>query len=369
MSNIKIDQALKTPPGAGNWPLSGAGAGLGGVMRAEPEDFRVEEWRPEPLSGDGEHWVVRIEKRGHNTDHVAQTLARLCGVGREAVGFAGQKDRHAVTVQDFSIHLPGRGLPEGWAAALPEGVGVLEVGRHRRKIRPGHLAGNRFSIRLRDCAPRPDAARAVAERLLRHGAPNYFGPQRFGHEGGNVALGRALLAGIQVEGRRPTRHQRGMYLSAVRSELFNAVLAERIRAGWFQALLSGDVAMLAGRGACFRVEEVEAERPRFERGEIWPTGPLFGRKLMQPTGVPGEMEAAVAAEAGEVLAQLEGMGMEGERRALMMVPAGLTLTWEGRDVVFSFTLPKGGYATVVLREFMEGGEAGTSRNTVADFFE
>lgn len=323
-------------------------------MRALPEDFQVEEWRPEPLSGDGEHWVVRIEKRGHNTDHVAQWLARACGVGREAVGFAGQKDRHALTIQDFSVHLPGRALPEGLADQAPEGVRLLETGRHRRKIRPGHLAGNRFRIRLRGCRYRPEEAVATARRLTTEGVPNYFGPQRFGHDGGNVTHGREILAGARPQGGRHSRHQQGLYLSAVRSDLFNQVLAERIRAGLFQELLEGDVAMLAGRSACFRVEDLAAERPRFDTREILPTGPLYGRKLMAPTGRAGEMETAVAAAAGEVVAQLERAGLDGERRALILLPAGLELTWEGEDLLLAFTLPKGAYATVVLREFMEG---------------
>ncbi|MBF0285584.1 MAG: tRNA pseudouridine(13) synthase TruD [Magnetococcales bacterium] len=336
------------------WPLASPGGGLGGRLRESLEDFRVEELRPEPLSGEGEHWILRIEKRGLTTDQAAQWLAAACGCRREGIGHAGLKDRQGVTVQDLSVHLPGKSLP---SLAPPPGLTLLTVDRHHRKIRPGHLAGNRFVVRLRGVEGERGRGEEAAAWLLRHGVPNYFGEQRFGRDGDNAAQGRRLLSGERMP--RLDRHQRGILLSAVRSELFNDVLAERIRRGWFTRLLPGDVAQLEGRSACFRVEDAGVEGERFQRGEIHPTGPLFGKGLMSPTGEPGALEEAVGGTAAQTLAQLADAGLEGARRALRILPKGFEMAWEGEDLLLRFDLPRGAYATTLLRELRESEPAAT----------
>ncbi|MBF0137206.1 MAG: tRNA pseudouridine(13) synthase TruD [Magnetococcales bacterium] len=333
-------------------PLATPGCSLGGEIKTTPETFQVTEIRPERPDGEGEHWILTIEKSGVTTEQVVDWLARACSCPRMAIGYAGLKDRWARATQEFSVHLPKRELPD-LVPLQPPGVRLLAAARHRRKIRIGHLTGNHFRICLwgcQDTEAHQQRATAMAAWIIQHGFPNYFGPQRFGRQGDNAQTGMAMLAGQKVQG---NRKQRGLYLSAVRSELFNRVLARRIQAGLFTRLLEGDIAQLQGRSACFAVTSADGEEPRFHAGEIHPTGPLFGRELLQPTGEPGAMEADVAAAEADILLRLSEFGVQGERRALRVIPADLVLAWEGSNLWLQFTLPRGAYATSLLREFMQ----------------
>ncbi|OSM00449.1 tRNA pseudouridine(13) synthase TruD [Magnetofaba australis] len=346
-------------------PLAGPAAtlgGIGGSLKRELEDFQVFEVRPLRDEPAGEHCVVTLEKRDRTTDQAAHALARASGVNRGAIGYAGLKDREGITVQAFSIHAP-RGLPEDWTAGLESNLRVLDQVWRSRKIKPGQLTGNRFVIRLRDCGDAQtsdetlrERVQSIAQWVSQYGFPNAFGQQRFGRGGGNLESGLQLLA-AGPRGRLPqriSRHQKGLMLSSVRSELFNRTLAQRIEAGAYTQLLEGDIAQLAGRSACFPVADLAAEQARFAAGEINATGPLFGEKMLTPHGQPGAWEAeALASLGGEALmAQLVAMRMEGQRRALRVVPKDLCIDWEGRDALFTFELPKGAYATTLLREFM-----------------
>ncbi len=196
-----------------------------GILRAAPEDFFVDEDLGFAADGLGEHVFVRLEKRGANTDFVAKELARFAGVRPDAVSYAGMKDRHAVTRQTFSIHLPGKADPD-WSALLHAEFRVLEAVRHSRKLQRGALKGNRFRIVLRDVQGDSDAAGKVVEAICAQGVPNYFGEQRFGREAANVGK-----AHVMFKGKRVQRHERSLLLSAARSHLFNAVLAERVGKG------------------------------------------------------------------------------------------------------------------------------------------
>lgn len=359
MSNGKSHAGQIIPPadglslGVGARPLPLTGAGLGGELKVTPEDFRVEELRPEPLSGEGEHFVVQVEKRGLTTEAVADWLARACGVGKGAVGYAGLKDKQAVAVQSFSVHLPG---VRDWPVApdrLPAGLRLLEVGRHARKIRPGHLAGNRFQVRLRGrfaAGAEREVAR-VAAWVGQYGFANYFGEQRFGFEGANVAAGLALLQ--RGRSGRGDRHQSGLLVSSVRSALFNQVLALRVAADCFDRLLDGDVAQLAGRSAAFLAPVADVEAKRFASGAIHPSGPLYGRNLLQAEGEPGEWERRVAEAEAEAVGWLAGFGLDGGRRAVRVIPQGLSWQWQEGGCLFSFSLPAGVYATELMRCFCE----------------
>lgn len=336
-------------------PLASGGAGLGGTIKSEPEDFRVEEAPGEPLSGEGEHAVVRLEKRGMTTPAAAEWLARRFGVSPRQVGYAGMKDKWAVTIQDFSIQDMNRPPPD-LESDLPEGFRVLSLGRDGRKIKVGHRRGNRFAIRVRGARRDDESVKRVAGFLTRFGAPNFFGPQRFGRAGDNFETGLQVLARGKTLHRKDKRgrKERGILISAVRSELFNRVLAARLSGGLFQELLAGDVAQLDRRSGCFAVETLETEQARFGAGEIHATGPLYGRKLMVPAGQPLEMEEKIAQEAGEAVSLLEAFGVDGARRALRVIPEDLTWAYEGDDLVLTFGLPKGAYATSIVREFMNG---------------
>ncbi len=225
---------------------------LAARIRVVPEDFRVEELDAFEASGEGEHLLLTVEKRGMNTGFVAGAIARWAGVQELAVGFAGQKDRHAVTVQRFSVQLPGREAPD-LALLEQDGLRVLAQARHRRKLSRGALDGNRFALVLREVQGDRGAIEDRLEQIAARGVPNAFGDQRFGHGGGNVGKALAMFA-QGPRGKRIGREQRAMLLSAARSALFNRVLATRVADGSWERELEGEVWMLDGSRSVFGPE-------------------------------------------------------------------------------------------------------------------
>ena len=321
-------------------------------IRTGVEDFQVEELDGFEPSGDGEHVLLTVEKRGMNTAFVARAIARWAAVPEHAVGYAGMKDRHAVTRQRFSVQLPGREAPE-IATLEQEGLRVLAQSRHRRKLPRGALAGNRFVLTLRQVEGAHDAVEARLAAMAAQGVPNAFGEQRFGHGGGNVHKALAMFAQAG-RGRRIGREQRSLLLSAARSALFNRVLAARVAAGNWAHGMEGEVRALSGSRSVFGPEPwSEALQARLQAGDIHPSGPLWGRGGLRSEGACAELELAALAEP-ESLALRDGLeraGLEQERRALRVRPGGFTWQWEAADVlVLSFSLPPGSYATAVLQQ-------------------
>ena len=332
---------LDTPRGYGPPPARAA-------LSADPEDFRVTEIEKFRPSGDGAHAWLRIRKRGVNTEEVAAVLARTAGTPRSAVGFAGMKDRLAVAVQWFSVDLAGRAEPR-WAALESDAIEVLEVARHRRKLRRGALLGNRFEIVLRDVMVPGAGLDARLRAIGAGGVPNYFGPQRFGRDAANLRHARSLL----VERRRiRDRYRRGLALSAARAHVFNRVLAARVSAGVWAAPVSGDVMMLDGRGSVFGIDRVDEETAaRAARGEIHPTGPLWGRGARLVAGAARDIEDRAMAEAAALCDGLERERVSQGRRALRVNVRGIEGNVEPRGrVSLAFDLPPGAYATTVLGE-------------------
>ena len=330
------------------------------TLRSIPEDFLVEELIPYIPSGAGEHLWVRVRKRGLNTEEVAKQLARLAGITRRDVGYAGMKDRHAVTVQWFSLYLPGRADPV-WGP-LPEGIQILESIRHSRKLKIGALSGNRFVIVLRDCQGEHAVTLRRIEEISVLGVPNYFGEQRFGHSGDNIAAARAMFSGNL---RTRDRKLGGIYLSAARSFLFNEVLALRVSATSWNQALPGDALNLNGSRSYFVPEIIdETIQRRMSEGDVHPTGPLWGRGELPTQANVREMEVAVAAEHAELAHGLERAGLEQERRALRLFPKDLGVQWlDAQSLQLTFILPPGSYATVLLREVTV---LGTSTMAVGD---
>lgn len=329
---------------------------LSAVIRSQPEDFQVFEIDGFQASGSGEHLLLTIEKRGMNTAFAASLTARWAGVSDAAIGHAGLKDRHAVTRQRLSVHLPGREAPDVSLleqAAQQSGAGqylrVLSQARHSRKLPRGALAGNRFVLLLRDVQGDRDAIHARLRQIADGGVPNYFGEQRFGRGGGNVQAALAMFAG-----RRVRRDQRSHLLSAARSELFNQVLAGRVRAGSWNRGLDGEVWMLDGSRSVFGPEpDSEALNARLSTMDIHPTGPLWGRGELRSTGAARAQElAALAGEQALALrAGLEIAGLRQERRATRLRLEQLVWNWlEDGVLELSFALPPGAYATTVLSE-------------------
>ena len=384
--------------------------GIGGLMKAELDDFVVEEVPLYQPAGEGQHTYVLLEKRGITTLEAVRLIAGALGVPPRAVGYAGQKDARAVTRQTISID--GVDPAQVEALTLP-GIGILSVSRHRNKLKLGHLAGNRFTVRVRavpqDSLP---LAEAVLAALSLRGLPNYFGQQRFGMRQNTHLLGQALLRGDDDEfvleylgrpqrGERPdsqaaraavdagdydaalsqwpndlreerrvlaalVRHDvnvsravrvldRGMRrfcVSAYQSYLFNRLLVQRIQT--VDRLEPGDVAFIHASGGAFIVQDPAAEQSRADRFEISPSGPLFGPKLLQAEALPGQREADMLADSGLSLAEfrLPGTKMKGARRPFRVPLADMQVSWDD-GLLLQFQLPPGSYATGVLREVMK----------------
>ena len=321
-------------------------------FRGTPEDFRVEEIDAFAADGDGEHLLLTIEKRGENTMHVARRLARWAGIADVGIGWAGMKDRHAVTVQRFSVHLPRRVAPDLAALETPGADGrpslrVIASAWHRRKLPRGASHGNRFTLVLREVRGDRDAIQARLQALAEGGLPNYFGEQRFGRGGDNVDAARRMFAGARVH-----RDQRSIYLSAARSELFNAVLAGRIADGDWATGADGEVWMLDGRQSVFGPEPLDdALRARAAAGDIHPTAPLWGRGESRSGAALQAREAAWLAPFADLRAGLEAAGLSQERRATRVRVAEAGWTWPAPDILeLRFALPPGAYATGLLAE-------------------
>lgn len=321
---------------------------LAARMRVAPEDFFVEELAGFEPSGSGEHLLLTIEKRGMNTAFAARSLAQWAGVDEMAIGYAGLKDRHAVTRQRFSVHLPRKVAPD-IASLQVEGLRVLEHAWHAKKLPRGALAGNRFVLVLRDVEGDPGAIDTRLQQIAARGVPNFFGEQRFGRGGDNP--GKALA---MFEGRRVRRDERGMLLSAARSALFNQVLQARVDADCWDTPLDGEVWMLAGSRSVFGPEPLSAEiEQRLAAFDIHPSGPLWGRGELRSTGDAAAFELAAIADpvALRLRDGLERAGLKQERRALRLQPADLSWRWlERTSLELAFSLPPGTYATVVLAE-------------------
>jgi tRNA pseudouridine13 synthase len=399
--------------------------GIGGRIKQRPEDFLVEEIPAYAPSGRGEHVFLFVEKRGLSTMEVARRLARHFGVREQAVGYAGLKDKNAITRQVFSVHAPGKTAEDFPQIADPKIV-VLWADQHENKLRTGHLKGNRFSIRVRGVRfSDARAAGATLERLAAQGAPNRVGEQRFGLLGNNHLIGLAMVLGeprrgldlllgrwaerpdLQpgaradyaagrfeqaARGYPPTarseilalralasgaeaaraleavpRRVRRYYLSALQSAAFNAVLDERVRAGTLGKLVEGDVAYKHENGAVFGVDGPTADDPataaRAERLEISPSGPMWGPKMKRAAGVVDRAELAALEGIGVPLGRLEAYALEnpgaidGTRRPLRVpvidpeIEGGADEL--GQYVRCAFELPRGAFATVVLREIMK----------------
>ncbi len=322
---------------------------LRGVVRQQPEDFQVEEELGFELTGEGEHLCLHIQKRNVNTADVAKNIAKLAGVKQVDVSYAGLKDRRAVTTQWFSVYLSNRPEPD-WKRLESDEIKILESRRHHRKLRRGSLRGNRFRLVVK--ALRGD--RSDLEERLRSikagGVPNYFGEQRFGHA--NLERAVALFEGrIKVR----DRHKRSIYLSAARSAIFNTALSRRVGSETWCTALAGDLMMLRGSSSVFSAEEIdEAIVRRVEEHDIFPTGPLWGKGASSVQGEVAELERGVGKDFDLFAEGLARAGMKQERRALVLLPESFEWSVLDDEMVLSFSLPSGCYATSLLREIVYG---------------
>jgi tRNA pseudouridine13 synthase len=334
--------ALDPPRAWGETPVSGA-------LRVEPADFVVEERLGFEPDGGEAHRLLKVEKVGSNTLFVARALAARAGTAPSDVGFAGLKDRRAIARQWFSV--PAARDTASFVGYTGDGFRVLSEHPHSRKLRRGALAGNHFRIRVRGLQGDAGAISARIDRVVAAGMPNYFGPQRFGLDGANLRrVRRWLETGRLPRGREP----RAFLLSSARALAFNAVLGARVAAGTWNRLLPGEVVNLSGSRSVFSVEHPdEGLLERLRQGDVSPTGPLPGAGGVLPGDEAGRVEAAALQSVAPLPGLLSAVGMRGERRALVVRPAAFRHGRDGDALTVEFDLPRGAYATSVLREILD----------------
>ncbi len=319
------------------------------VLKAVAEDFQVDEVLDIPLSGEGEHLWLWVEKRNLNTEEAARRIARAAGVPLRSISYAGLKDRQALTRQWFSLHLPGKADPV-LGKAEDETLKILETRRHQRKLQRGAHSANGFTLRLTQLdADRADLE-ARLERIKAQGVPNYFGLQRFGFEGSNVHGAREYAERQELP---VQRNLRSRLLSAGRSYLFNRALAERVGNGsWNQAQV-GDLLAFTDSRSFFPAGEAECQDPRLAILDLHPTGPLWGAGESPASGEVQALEAEVVAAEPAIAKWLAEAGMKHERRILRLPIGGLSWHYPGPDILqLEFVLPTGCFATAVVRELV-----------------
>ena len=321
---------------------------VAGAIGPAPEDFEVDELPLYEPSGEGPHLYVRIRKRGVTTVDAVDAIAHAAAVRARDVGYAGLKDKHAVTTQWLS--LPEQAAdPSAWA--MPEAIELLEVSRHRNKLRTGHQRGNRFRLRLVGCSEGDEArARALIERIAERGLANYYGAQRFGYGGHNLARALEWLRrGARSRGKKARLHQ-NLYPSVIQSEVFNRYVTARLAAG-LDALLDGEVVRLEGSGSMFVVDDPEAEAERYLARDLHPTGPMPGPKMKQAERAAAGLEAKSLTEAGLDEADLATLARlaPGGRRDVLVRPERTSVSAVDGALVLTFELPSGSYATEVVR--------------------
>lgn len=320
------------------------------VLKATAEDFQVDEVLDIPLSGDGEHLWLWVEKRGLNTEEAARRLARAAGVPLRTVSYAGLKDRQALTRQWFSIQLPGKADPD-MSSAENESLKILKSARHKRKLQRGAHAANGFTLRLTGLTADKDALQSRLGQIGKAGIPNYFGAQRFGYLGGNLGEARDYAARQALPEQRAVRSR---LLSTARSYLFNQVLAARVADGTWQSAEVGDLLAFTDSRSFFPAGVDECSDPRLAILDLHPTGPQWGEGASPASGAIAQLENDVADRESSLCNWLARAGMKHERRILRLPIGRLTWHYPEPDILqLEFVLPAGCFATVLVRELVD----------------
>lgn len=324
-----------------------------GRIRVQPEDFQVTEINVIDFSGEGEHLWLYVEKTGSNTDWVAKRLAECCGVPARQVGYAGLKDRHAVTRQWFSVQLPQIDDVQQIQSNLPDEVTILQSDRHNKKLRTGGLKSNQFKIIIRDIQGDKQQIEENIARIKVQGVPNYFGEQRFGHDMGNVNKAEDWFAG---KFRPNNRKLKSLLISTARSWVFNHILAERIRIDCWLRPVPGDIFQLDGSHSWFADEEqADADKilQRLNEQDIHITAALWGEDEVQSRADTAVLEQRIAEQFPGLLAGMGKHRVKQDRRSIRVRVKQSAFEWKGDALTLEFELSAGCYATSVLRELIE----------------
>lgn len=316
------------------------------LLKAECADFVVKEQLGYDMSGDGEFVAVKVRKTDCNTLFVGEQLAKFAGISARNMSYAGLKDRKAVTEQWFSLQMPGQPTPDFSQFSL-EGVEILDVTRHQRKIRIGSLQGNHFEILLRN-AEETDKLKERLDFLAKNGFPNYFTEQRFGRDGNNLTQALRWANGeINVK----DRNKRSFYLSAARSEIFNLILSKRMELNLAQQILVGDVLQLNGSHSWFVVAESEdlaQLQQRLAQQDVLLTAPLIGEEEKSAV----DFEHEIFAQHQALFDLMRQERMKAARRPILMQPQQFQWQFEPNGLRLQFALPAGSYATALIRELV-----------------
>jgi tRNA pseudouridine13 synthase len=321
-----------------------------GKLKQLPEHFIVKEVLGFTFTGKGEHLMVKIRKTGENTKYVANELAKFCGVKSKDISWAGLKDRHAITEQWLSVHLPKSDhLKFALFEATHPGVEILEMTRHNKKLRPGDLLGNSFQLIATEVTDMEDVL-ARLEKVKLTGVPNYFGAQRFGHEGNNVTEARRW-GRENVRTRDNTK--RSFYLSAARSWIFNHIVSQRITEGYFTQPVDGDI-LLDQNGRTVN-ENVTSEEniQKVQNGDWSISAALAGDNQLPTSETALTLEQPQLDAEPDLMALIRGNRMRHERRAVELHPENLSWSAEGDTLTLNFSLTSGSFATVIMRELLQ----------------
>lgn len=322
-----------------------------GIIRFTPEDFQVTEISDIELSGEGEHLWMYVQKTNCNTDWVAKYLSNVCQVPRRQVGFAGLKDRHAITKQWFSIQLPKVSDIEKINSALPDEISVLQSNKHSRKIKIGQLDANKFEIMIRDIKGNKAQIEKNMGSIVENGVPNYFGPQRFGHDMGNIQKCKDWFSGSY---KVKSKNLKSLLISTARSHIFNCIVAKRIEDKIWDTTIVGDILQLNKSHSWFPMSDATPDEisKRLKEFDIHITAAMYGEDLVQSTDICAELETQIAEQFPIYQQGFEKFRLKQDRRAVRICPIDFKYEWIDENLLLNFKLLPGSYATGIIREIL-----------------
>ncbi len=323
-----------------------------GQIRSTPRDFEVTELNDIELSGDGEHLWLYIKKIGCNTNWVAKQLSNVCQVPQRQVGYAGLKDRHAVTQQWFSVQLPKISDVGRIESALPNEVTIVQSSRHNRKIKTGQLDVNQFEIMIRNIDGDKQQIEQNIINIITNGVPNYFGEQRFGHDMGNIQKCQDWFSGTY---KVKSRNVKSLLISTARSHIFNLILAQRIKGDIWDKPISGDILQLNKSHSWFPASDATADEidKRLNEFDIHLTAAMWGEDAVQSMDGCANLENAIAEQFPVYQQGFEKFRLKQDRRSMRICPIDFSYEWLDDDLKLKFKLLPGAYATGIVSELIK----------------